>query len=58
MTDRVANGEHFACRRVIDFWCAGEVFDGLPEFIKEGMTPLVENNLRHWDVGAILNYSM
>ena len=54
----VANGEHFACGRVIDFWCDGEVFDGLPEFIKEGMTPLVENNLRHWDVGAILNYSM
>ena len=48
----VANG------RVIDFWCAGEVFDRLPELIKEGMIPLLENNLRHWDVGATLNHSM
>ncbi len=53
----VANGEHFACARVIDFWCGGEVFDGLPDFIKEGMIPLMENNLRHWDLSASLHYS-
>jgi len=45
-----ANNVPYACGQVIDFWAGSSVFDTLPDFIKDGMAPLVSNNIRHWDV--------
>jgi len=46
----------FACGQVIDFWAGKGAFQSLPNFIKEGMEPLVLNNIRHWDCEAAMNY--
>ena len=46
----IANGESYACRRVIDFWGGEGQFDQMPEFIKEAMDPLTDYNARHWDL--------
>lgn len=46
----VAQGVPYACGQVIDFWGGKNAFEPLPDFIKDGMTPLVANNIRHWDI--------
>ena len=46
----IADGETYACRRVIDFWGGEGQFDQMPEFIKEAMDPLTDYNARHWDL--------
>lgn len=48
----VSRKETYACGQVIDFWGGEGVFETLPDFIKEGMEPLVENNIRHWNIDA------
>ncbi|WCE32183.1 alpha/beta fold hydrolase [Vibrio sp. SCSIO 43137] len=35
---------------VIDFWAGAGAFAELPDFIRQGMEPLVKNNLRHWQL--------
>lgn len=52
----IANKLPFVCGQVIDFWAGDGVFKSLPAFIKEGMEALVENNLRHWQCEAKINY--
>jgi pimeloyl-ACP methyl ester carboxylesterase len=50
--DDVAAGKPYACGQVLDFWGGEGSFDPLPDFIKQGMEPLVANNIRHWDLGV------
>jgi len=45
----------FASGQVIDFWGGKGTFESLPEFIKEGMEPLVANNIRHWDSESVMD---
>ncbi|MBU3069413.1 alpha/beta hydrolase [Aestuariicella sp. G3-2] len=53
----VLDEEPYACRRVLDFWGGEGQFDLLPDFIKDGMVPLTEDNLRHWSLCQTLRYS-
>ncbi len=46
----VSEKELYACAQVIDFWGGAGSFETLPDFIKEAMSPLVDNNIRHWDI--------
>jgi pimeloyl-ACP methyl ester carboxylesterase len=55
--EAVAEGEHYAVRRVLDFWNQKGVFDGLPDAIKETIEPMTANNVRHWDVCESALYS-
>jgi pimeloyl-ACP methyl ester carboxylesterase len=48
----VSNKETYVCGQVIDFWGGKGAFDALPIFIKEGMEPLVKNNIRHWNIDS------
>ncbi|GGX66443.1 alpha/beta fold hydrolase [Saccharospirillum salsuginis] len=48
----------FACGQVIDFWGGKGSFDSLPGFIQEGMEALVDNNIRHWDSEANMDYKL
>ncbi len=52
----VLNKVPYACGQVIDFWgndgAGVSSFDALPDFIKDSMEPLVQNNIRHWDINA------
>jgi|GEM_PF-6741567 len=41
----------YACGQVIDFWGGDGTFESLPNFVKDGMDCLTENNLRHWHAG-------
>lgn len=40
------------CGQVIDFWAGEGTFESFPESMKNGMAPLVRNNVRHWDACA------
>ncbi|WP_017221329.1 alpha/beta fold hydrolase [Moritella dasanensis] len=44
----IRNNEPYVCGQVIDFWGGEGAFEPLPDFIKDGMVPLTENNNRHW----------
>ncbi|NRA62738.1 MAG: alpha/beta fold hydrolase, partial [Psychrobium sp.] len=46
----VNNEVPYACGQVIDFWAGIGAFESLPHFIKDGMAPLTNNIIRHWDV--------
>lgn len=46
----VSDEKKYACAQVIDFWGGAGSFDTFPDFIKEAMSPLVDNNIRHWDI--------
>ncbi|MGF1718489.1 alpha/beta fold hydrolase [Vibrio kyushuensis] len=48
----------YVCGQVIDFWAGEGAFDSLPDFIKQGMEPLVENNIRHWDMDLAASYTL
>jgi pimeloyl-ACP methyl ester carboxylesterase len=50
--DDVAHNRPYACGQVLDFWGGEGSFEPLPDFIKQGMVPLVDNNIRHWDIGV------
>ncbi len=52
----VAEGEADACRRVINFWGGEGQFEPLPDFIKQAMTPLTADNVRHWSLCQSLSY--
>jgi len=41
--------------QVIDFWGGSGAFESLPDFIKNAMEPLVENNIRHWNMDAAIH---
>ncbi len=45
----------YACGQVIDFWGGHGSFDSLPDFIKDSMVPLLANNIRHWDLNALID---
>jgi len=47
-----SNKKPYACGQVIEFWGGKGAFDSLPDFIKDGMESLVQNNIRHWDIDA------
>lgn len=47
-----------ACAKVIDFWAGDGAFDSLPDFIQSSMTPLVENNVRHWKITDAFAYTL
>lgn len=49
-TQDIANKKQYAYGQVIDFWGEEGAFDSLPDFIKDGMEPLLKNNIRHWDL--------
>ncbi|MCK6264249.1 alpha/beta hydrolase [Vibrio sp. ZSDE26] len=53
-----ANKAPYVCGQVIDFWAGEGAFDSLPDFIKQGMEPLVENNIRHWDMDLSTSYTL
>lgn len=46
--ESISNNEVYACGQVIDFWGGKGSFAPLPDFIKDGMVPLTNNNNRHW----------
>ncbi len=46
----VAQKQPEACGKVIDFWSAGSEFSQFPNEVKEKMSALTSNNLRHWDI--------
>lgn len=46
----VAYDEPDACGYLIDFWGGEGSYAGLPAHVKEGMRPLVQNNMRHWEL--------
>ncbi len=46
----VSQGKPYCCGEVINFWCGDGAFETLPDVIKDGMAPLVLNNIRHWDI--------
>ena len=48
----------YACGQVIDFWGGEGSFEPLPDFIKDGMTSLVKNNIRHWEVAVTISHSL
>ena len=54
----VSNNVPFACGQVIDFWGGEGAFASLPDFIKESMETLVENNIRHWDLCTDITSSL
>ncbi len=43
--------------RVIDFWGGYGAYAPLPDFIKQGMASLVQNNVRHWGICLAGSYS-
>lgn len=51
----VSNKIPFACGQVIEFWGGKGAFESLPDFIKEGMEPLVTNNIRHWNSESVMD---
>lgn len=51
----VAIKKPYVCGQVIDFWGGHGAFDSLPTFIKDSMEPLVENNIRHWNLNAAID---
>lgn len=54
----VSENVPFACGQVINFWGGDGTFESLPDVIKEGMEPLVANNIRHWDSEAVMDYKL
>ncbi|PKH07019.1 alpha/beta fold hydrolase [Moritella sp. Urea-trap-13] len=48
----ISNNEPYVCGQVIDFWGGEGAFNPLPDFIKEAMVLLTENNNRHWTLCA------
>ena len=48
----------YACGQVIDFWNGDGAFEALPEYIKNGMEALTENNIRHWDVNVAISSNL
>ncbi|QFI37077.1 alpha/beta hydrolase [Moritella marina ATCC 15381] len=48
--ESISNNEVYACGQVIDFWGGKGSFEPLPDFIKDGMKPLTNNNNRHWSL--------
>ncbi len=54
----VANNTPYACGKVIDFWGGKGLFSSLPEFIKANMVPLINNNIRHWDIDANISNNL
>ncbi|GAB3112807.1 alpha/beta hydrolase [Aestuariicella hydrocarbonica] len=56
--DEASRKVPYACSRVIDFWGGDGAFAPLPDFIKDGMEPLLVNNLRHWDVCTGIQHSL
>jgi len=48
----VSNKKAYVCGQVIDFWGGKGAFESLPDFIKDSMESLVQNNIRHWDIDA------
>jgi len=54
----VSQNVPFACGQVIEFWGGEGAFESLPDFIKDGMEPLVANNIRHWDSEAVMDYKL
>lgn len=53
-----ANKKHNVCGQVIDFWGVEGDFETFPDFIKEGMKPLLANNIRHWDLCTEIDSSL
>jgi pimeloyl-ACP methyl ester carboxylesterase len=51
----VSANKPYVCGNVIDFWGGKGAFESLPSFIKDSMVPLVENNVRHWDLCAAMS---
>lgn len=51
-TQDIANNKPDVYGQVIDFWGQEGAFASLPDFIKQGMAPLLKNNIRHWDLCA------
>ncbi|RRJ83385.1 alpha/beta fold hydrolase [Aestuariirhabdus litorea] len=54
--EAAARQEPDACGRVIDFWGGGELFARLPASVQAAMVPLLDNNLRHWQICTRLDY--
>jgi pimeloyl-ACP methyl ester carboxylesterase len=48
----------YACAQVIDFWGGEGSFEPLPDFVKDTMAPLLENNIRHWDICTVTPYTL
>ena len=48
----------YACSKVIDFWGGEGSFEPLPDFVKDTMAPLLENNIRHWDICTVTPYTL
>jgi len=47
-----SNKKPYSCGQVIEFWGGNGAFELLPDFIKDSMELLVQNNIRHWDIDA------
>lgn len=53
----MAEGVPYACGQIIDFWGGLGSFEGLPDSVKDGMSALERDNLRHWEIGKTLESS-
>ena len=53
----MAEGVAYACGQIIDFWGGLGSFEGLSDPVKDGMSALERDNLRHWEIGKILESS-
>ncbi|WP_019528872.1 alpha/beta fold hydrolase [Dasania marina] len=54
----VAEQQIHACGQVIDFWGGQNSYAALPDFIKDTMTPMTSENIRHWDICMNLAYTL
>lgn len=54
----VSEKQLYACAQVIDFWGGSGSFATLPDFIKEAMSLLEDNNIRHWDICTAIDNTL